>query len=135
MSETTHLDELNAALLPFAKLIGIRLTHAEADLVRAELTVREEICTVPPTLHGGAMMALADTLGAYGAFLNLEDGASGTTTLESKTNFLGGAKLGAKVVAEARPVHKGRRTQVWQTELRDESGKLLALTSQTQLTL
>lgn len=131
---TTPAD-LEPYLLPFAKLMGIEILEVSPDRVRAALTVREEHCTVPPTLHGGAMMALADTLGGIAAFVNLPEGANGTTTVESKTNFLGGAPVGTRVTGEAKPVHKGRRTQVWQTELRDEKGKLLALTSQTQMTL
>jgi len=131
---TTPAD-LEPYLLPFAKLMGIEILEVSPDRVRAALTVQEEHCTVPPTLHGGAMMALADTLGGIAAFVNLPEGANGTTTVESKTNFLGGAPVGTRVTGEAKPVHKGRRTQVWQTELRDEKGKLLALTSQTQMIL
>ena len=92
------------------------------------------MCTAGGILHGGAFMALADTAGAIGAVLNLRDGAN-TTTIESKTNFLGGAPIGAVVTAEATPVHVGRRSSVWQTRITNDVGKLLALVTQTQLVI
>jgi uncharacterized protein (TIGR00369 family) len=85
-------------------------------------------------LHGGAMMALADTLGACATSLNLRDGAT-TTTIESKTNFIGGAPAGTKVTGESVAVHKGRTTVVCQTTIRSEAGKLVALVTQTQLVI
>ena len=121
-----------AGLLP--ELLGIELTTAESGRVCARLTVRPELCTLGGILHGGTMMALADTLGAVGAFLNLPPGAR-TTTLESKTNFLGAAPAGSSVLAECTPVHRGKTTSVWQTAIRSESGKLLALVTQTQLVI
>jgi uncharacterized protein (TIGR00369 family) len=96
--------------------------------------VREELCTTPAVLHGGAMMALADTLGAVATVLNLPEG-KGTTTLESKTNFTAGAALGTTVRAECTPVHRGRRTMVWQTRITNAEGKLAALVTQTQMVL
>jgi uncharacterized protein (TIGR00369 family) len=101
--------------------------------VRAELTVREELCTVPGVLHGGAVMSLADTLGAVGTFLNLPQGAA-TTTIESKTNFLGAAKTGSTITAEATPVHLGKQTMVWQTRVTDGE-RLIAIVTQTQMVL
>ncbi|MDR3513115.1 MAG: PaaI family thioesterase [Caulobacteraceae bacterium] len=125
-------DRLNAAALPLARLLGIEITEASPERVVARLLVREEVCTAGSILHGGAFMALADTAGAVGAFLNLPEGAH-TTTIESKTNFLGAAPVGTEVTAESVPVHRGRRSSVWQTRITDPAGKLLALVTQTQL--
>jgi 1,4-dihydroxy-2-naphthoyl-CoA hydrolase len=96
--------------------------------------VRDELCTRPAVLHGGAIMAFADTLGAAATILNLVEGA-GTTTIESKTNFLAPAPAGSKILGEATPVHRGRRTMVWQTRITTETGRLVALVTQTQLVL
>jgi uncharacterized protein (TIGR00369 family) len=126
------LARLNEKILPFARLMGITFVSAAADRVVAELRVRDELCTVPAVLHGGAVMAFADTLGAAGTFLNLPPGA-GTTTIESKTNFLAAAPVGTVITGEATPVHRGRRTQVWQTRITTAEGKLVALVTQTQL--
>src|SRR6266704_1697782 len=93
MDARAKLRELK---LPFAELLGIEFTEAAPERVVAEMTVRAELCTIPAVLHGGAIMAFADTLGAAGTFLNLPEGA-GTTTIESKTNFVGPAPLGAKL--------------------------------------
>lgn len=128
------LAQLNEAPLPFAKLLGLRFTEASRERVVAELTVRDELCTRPAVLHGGAIMAFADTLGAAGTILNLPEG-SGTTTIESKTNFMAPAPLGAKVTGEATPLHRGRRTMVWQTRVTNDQGKLVAVVTQTQLVL
>ena len=110
------------------------VTSAEPDRVVAELVVAEEHCTIGHTIHGGAIMAFADTLGALGTVLNLRDGQS-TTTLESKTNFFAGAPVGSRLVAESVPLHRGRRTQVWETRLTGENGRLVAKVTQTQLVL
>ncbi|HEY6385179.1 MAG TPA: PaaI family thioesterase [Candidatus Acidoferrum sp.] len=118
--------------LPFAKLLGIEIVSAEPDRIVAEMTVREDLCTRPSVLHGGAIMAFADTLGALGTIANLNQGAT-TVTIESKTNFLGPAPLGVRLLGEAIPVHIGRRTMVWQTRITTPEGKLVALTTQTQL--
>ena len=120
--------------LPFAKLLGITYVAASETGVRAEMVVRPDLCTRPDVLHGGAIMAFADTLGAAGTILNLGEGQS-TATIESKTNFLAPAPLGAKLIGEATPVHRGRRTQIWQTRISDPSGKLVALVTQTQMVL
>jgi uncharacterized protein (TIGR00369 family) len=98
------------------------------------MDVRVELCTRPAVLHGGAIMAFADTLGAAGTILNLPEGA-GTTTIESKTNFIAAAQAGSRVTGEATPLHRGRRTQVWQTRITTAEGRLLALVTQTQLVL
>ncbi len=119
---------------PFPRLIGVELTHAARDAVRGRIRVRPELCTAANIMHGGAIMAFADTLGAIGAFLNLPKGAL-TTTIESKTNFIGPAKEGTIVVAEATPLHIGKRSSVWQTRLAQEDGKLVAIVTQTQMVL
>ena len=129
------LEKLKQLALPFAELMGIEFVEAAPDRVVAEMTVRGDLCTRPAVLHGGAIMAFADTLGAAGTILNLTEGA-GTTTVESKTNFIAAAPQGAKVRGEASPVHRGRRTQVWQTRVTlAEGGRLVALVTQTQLVL
>jgi len=129
-----HLARLQALKLPFAELLGIEFVEAAAERVVARMVVREELCTRPAVLHGGAVMAFADTLGAAGTILNLPDGA-GTTTIESKTNFIAAAPQGVRVTGEATPLHRGRRTQVWQTRISTEEGRLVAIVTQTQLVL
>jgi len=128
------IEQLTRDMLPFAKLLGIRFLSATAECVTAEMKVRDDLCTRPAVLHGGAMMALADTLGGCATSLNLRDGAS-TTTLESKTNFLAPAAVGTTVRAECVAIHRGRRTMVWQTRVTSETGKLLAIVTQTQMVL
>jgi len=134
-SAMTLLDKINAMKMPFAELKGVIFTEAGMDRVVARMLVRPDLCTLGHTLHGGAIMALADSVGAAATVINLPEDAKGTTTLESKTNFIGGAREGTTVVATATPVHRGRRTQVWQTRLETEDGKLVALVIQTQLVL
>lgn len=124
-----------ADMMPFAKLMGVNVSEASAERIVGELTVRDDLCTTGGILHGGAAMAFADTLGAIGAFLSLPEGAAGTTTIESKTNFLGAAKLGTVVRAETTPVHRGKRTSVWQTKITTAEGKPVALITQTQMVL
>jgi uncharacterized protein (TIGR00369 family) len=116
-----------------AELLGIRFVEAGKDRVVAELTIRDDLRTVGGSLHGGTLMAFADTVGATATVLNLPRGA-GTTTLESKTNFFAAGRQGV-VRAESVPLHRGKRTMVWQTRMTDESGRLLALTIQTQMVL
>jgi 1,4-dihydroxy-2-naphthoyl-CoA hydrolase len=129
------LERLRQSPLPFAELLGIQFTAAATpERVTAELIVRDDLCTLPAVLHGGAIMAFADTLGAAATILNLAEGA-GTTTIESKTNFIAPAPVGSKILGEATPVHRGRRTMVWQTKITNESGRLVALVTQTQLVL
>jgi 1,4-dihydroxy-2-naphthoyl-CoA hydrolase len=119
---------------PLARLLGVEITHADKTRVEGRLLVREEICTGWHTIHGGAVMAFADTLGATGAYLNLPEGAS-TTTIESKTNFIAPAKAGTVVTAESLPIHIGRRSSVWQTKITRDDGKLVAIVTQTQMVL
>lgn len=128
------LDTLNqrlAGTLP--ELLGMRFVTLEPDRVVAELTIRDELRTVGGALHGGTLMAFADTVGAAATIVNLT-GSATTTTLESKTNFFAAGRAGV-VRAEATPLHKGRRTHVWQTRITDESGRMLSLTLQTQMVL
>lgn len=122
------------AAMPLARSLGITVTDAQADRVIAELVVREDHCTTGHTMHGGAIMAFADTLGAIGTVLNLREGQS-TTTVESKTNFFAGAPVGTRVLGESVPLHRGRRTQVWETRLTNDNGRLIAKVTQTQLVL
>jgi 1,4-dihydroxy-2-naphthoyl-CoA hydrolase len=133
--EMTPLEKVNSMKMPFAELKGVTFTAAERDRVVARMFVRPELCTLDHTIHGGALMALADSVGAAATVINLPEDARGTTTIESKTNFIGGAKEGTTVIATATPVHRGRRTQVWQTRLETEEGKLVALVTQTQMVL
>jgi uncharacterized protein (TIGR00369 family) len=114
-------------------LLGIRIVEASPARVVAELAHREDLTTAGGGFHGGALMAFADTLGAVATVLNLPPGA-GTTTIESKTNFLAAARSGT-IRAETTPIHRGKRTMVWQTRIADESGRTLSLTIQTQMVL
>ena len=120
--------------MPFANLMGVDVVERSKERVVGRLTVRDDLCTSGGILHGGAYMAFADSLGAIGAVLNLREG-TGTTTLESKTNFLGSARVGQTITAETTPLHVGRRSSVWQTRVTSEEGRLLALVTQTQMTL
>lgn len=120
--------------MPFADLMGIDIVSVEPDKVVAHLKVRADLCTLPNVMHGGAMMALADSIGAVATMANVPDGA-GTTTIESKTNFLAAIPEGDLVVAECTPVHKGRTTMVWQTRISRGDGRLAALVTQTQLVI
>ena len=129
------LDRIVANPLPFAELLAIEFVSAEPDLVVARMGVRSELCTLGGFAHGGAIMSFADTLGGAAAFANLPAEAKGTTTLESKTNFVAGAPSGATLVGRCSLVHRGRRTQVWQTRVETEDGRLVALVTQTQMVL
>ena len=115
-------------------VLGVRFVEATPDRVVAELTYRDDLTTIGGSLHGGTLMAFADTVGATATALNLPPGAAGTTTLESKTNFMAAGR-GGVVRAEATPLHRGKRTMVWQTRVTDASGRLLSLTIQTQMVL
>ena len=114
--------------------MGIVVTEATPDCVKATLEVREELCTRPEVLHGGAIMAFADNLGALACILNLPEGAR-TTTLESKTNFLSSIPYGGTAHAETTALHKGRSTMVWRTDIKLADGKLCAVVTQTQMVL
>ncbi len=132
MNLASSMQERVKGLLP--DLLGIEFADVTPDKVVAQLMVRKDLCTIGDNLHGGAIMAFADTLGAVAAILNMPPN-SRTTTIESKTNFIGGALLGARVSGESVPVHKGRTTVVCQTTIRNEAGKLVALVTQTQLVI
>jgi uncharacterized protein (TIGR00369 family) len=115
------------------ELLGMRFVETTPDRLVAELTIRPDLTTIGGRLHGGTLMAFADTVGATATFLNLPPGAS-TTTLESKTNFFA-AGISGVVRAECTPLHRGKRTHVWQTRVTDAEGRLLAQTIQTQMVL
>ena len=131
MSNVSMLEESKP---PFAQVLGVKFLSATPECVTAEMTVREDLCTRPAVLHGGAIMAFADTLGACGTVLNLPP-ASGTTTIESKTNFLAPAAVGTKVIGECTALHRGKRTMVWQTRFTSQEGRLLGVVTQTQMVL
>ena len=124
-----------SAMMPFAKLMGVTFVEATPARIEAVMEVRDDLTTGGGIMHGGAIMAFADSVGAVGAVLTLPEGAKGTTTIESKTNFLAGAKVGSTVTAVAEPVKTGRRMSVWQTRITDQDGRDIALVTQTQLVL
>ncbi|HEX8956374.1 MAG TPA: PaaI family thioesterase [Burkholderiaceae bacterium] len=131
----TDLASLQQLLQPlFPGLLGMELTQLGPDLVCARLKVRADLCTAGGILHGGAAMAFADTLGAVATYVNLPQGMR-TTTIESKTNFFAAAAVDTVVTAECTPFHKGKSTMVWQTQIRNEAGKLSAVVTQTQMIL
>lgn len=138
MTDSDGTTDVTAALqrdpLPLARLLGVRLTSVAPERVEAEMEVRDEVCTRPAVLHGGALMALADTLGAVATAVNLPPGAT-TTTIESKTNFFAAIPLGDVARAECTALHRGRTTMVWQTRVSRGDGRLAALVTQTQLVL
>lgn len=118
----------------FPGLMGVRLVSLEPERVVAEMEVRPDLCTSGGILHGGAYMAFADTLGAVGTFLNLPPGR-GTTTTDSSTKFIAGARVGTRVRGECVALHRGRTTMVWQTSITNDTGRLCACVTQTQLVL
>jgi len=125
---------LNEKMMPLAKLLGLEFVSAAPDKVVARLAVRDDLCTIPAVLHGGAVMAFADSLGGAATMLNLKEG-TWTTTIESKTNFLAPAPAGTVVTGECTPVHRGKRTMVWQTRITTAEGRLVALVTQTQMVI
>jgi len=118
----------------FPGTLGIRFLEIEKERVRASLALEERLCTTPGVLHGGAVMGFADTLGAVATFMNLPSGAS-TTTIESKTNFLAAGRSGTTIEGDCTPLHRGRRTMVWQTRVLAPEGRTIALVTQTQAVL
>ena len=128
------LAVVNEKMMPLAKLIGVEFVSAAPEKVVARMKVRDDLCTIPAVLHGGAVMAFADSLGGAATMLNLKEG-TWTTTIESKTNFLAPAPAGTVVTGECTPVHRGKRTMVWQTRITTAEGKLVALVTQTQMVL
>ena len=135
MEDGEALAAMQQRLQPlFPGLMGVQLTEATPERVQATMLVRPDLCTAGGILHGGAHMAFADTLGAVGTVLNLERGKR-TTTTDSSTKFIGGAKVDTVVTGESIALHRGRTTMVWQTSIRNADGKLCSLVTQTQLVL
>ncbi len=132
MDQLTALQQLLQPLFP--GLMGVTLVRVEPEIVVATMQVRPDLCTSGRILHGGAHMAFADTLGAVGTFVNLAQGKR-TTTVESSTKFIAGAKEGSTVTGESIALHRGRTTMVWQTRITSDEGRLCALVTQTQLVL
>jgi 1,4-dihydroxy-2-naphthoyl-CoA hydrolase len=132
MADAAKYTELLRGLFPGT--LGIQFLEIGPERVRACLAVDERLCTVPGILHGGAIMAFADTLGAVATAQNLSQGDA-TTTIESKTNFLAAGRAGTTIEGDCTPLHRGRRTMVWQTRVTAPDGKLLALVTQTQAVL
>ena len=132
MHDIAALQKLLDTLFP--GLMGVRLTALEPDRVVAQMEVRPDLCTAGGILHGGAYMAFADTLGAVGTIVNLAEGKR-TTTTDSSTKFIAGARVGSIVTGTSVALHRGRTTMVWQTSVRNADGKLCALVTQTQLVL
>jgi uncharacterized protein (TIGR00369 family) len=132
MHDLASIQKLFAPLFP--GLIGVRITQLTPDRVAAEMEVRPDLCTAGGILHGGAYMAFADTLGAVGTVLNLPAGKR-TTTTDSSTKFMAGARVGTTVTAECVSLHRGRTTMVWHTSVKNAEGKLCAVVTQTQLVL
>jgi uncharacterized protein (TIGR00369 family) len=129
------VDDIQKILGPLLPgLLGVRILTLEPERVVAELAVRPDLCTTGEILHGGACMAFADTLGAVGTFINMPPGKR-TTTTDSSTKFIGGARVNTTVVGECVALHRGRTTMVWQTTIRSAEGKLCAVVTQTQLLL
>src|SRR6202161_2061926 len=115
MPTMTPPARINALKMPFAEWKGVAFTEAGQDRVVARMLVRPDLCTLGHTIHGGAIMAFADSVGAAATVITLPEDAKGTTTIERKTNFIGGAREGTTLIATATPVHRGGRSQVWQT--------------------
>lgn len=134
MDKQNLADAFNENNAPFAKMIGLKLTLATRSRVESELFVTPEHCTIPATLHGGAIMAFADNMGGVGAFMNLPEGMM-TSTVESKTNFLRPVPVNTTAKAVTTPVNIGRTLQVWTTEIFREDGKLAAVVTQTQIVM
>jgi uncharacterized protein (TIGR00369 family) len=128
------LESLQSKLPDYPRGLGMTYLEASADRLVATITVREDMSNGNGTIHGGALMTFADTLGAVATIINIPRDKT-TTTLESKTNFIGPAPVGTVLIGEALPLHRGRRTQIWETRITTEAGKLVAKVTQTQLVL
>lgn len=133
-SDQQRYDKIAGEQPPFAQHFGLRIRQAHPDCLRAEFEVTEALGNRNGVLHGGAIMGIADNLGGTATFLNLSEG-QGTTTIESKTNFLRGVAIGDTLSTETTPVHRGRRTQIWTTRFFRSDGKLAAVVTQTQMIL
>ncbi len=123
------------AMVPFSDHLGLELTRCDKDVVVVEIDLPRAYCTTMGTAHGGFLMTIADFAGAVGAMQVLPEGGTGTTTIESKTNMVGAAPAGTRLIATATPVHVGRRTSVWTTRVETAAGKLISVTTQTQMVL
>jgi 1,4-dihydroxy-2-naphthoyl-CoA hydrolase len=132
MMSVEAMQEVVARIFP--GLMGVEVLELEPERVLARMLVRPDLCTTGGILHGGASMAFADTLGAIGTVINLPQGKR-TTTTDSSTKFIGGARVGTVVTGESIALHRGRTTHVWQTQIRTAEGKLCAVVTQTQLIL
>lgn len=132
MSIATEIQKRLQSIFP--GLMGVEINEASKDKIIASMMVRPDLCTAGGVCHGGAFMAFADTVGAVGTVVNLPANTR-TTTIESKTNFMGAAPVNSRVIAESVPLHRGRTTQVWQTTIKTEAGKLCAIVMQTQMVL
>jgi len=132
LSEQNFAAAFNENNAPFARTLGVRMILATKERIEAELDVTPERCTIPATLHGGAIMAFADNLGGIGAFLNMPEGSM-TSTIESKTNFLRPIPVGETARAVTTPLKLGRTVQVWKTEVFDGAGRLAAVVTQSQI--
>jgi uncharacterized protein (TIGR00369 family) len=132
MPTAEQMQKLIQGLFP--GLMGLEIREAGQEKIVASMLVRPDLCTAGGVCHGGALMAFADTVGAIGTVVNLPPN-SRTTTIESKTNFMGAAPVNTRIVGESIPLHRGRTTQVWQTTIRSEAGKLVAVVTQTQMVL
>lgn len=130
-----NVEAIQAMLQPLLPgLMGVKLLEVSEERVSAEMEVRADLCTAGSILHGGAYMAFADTLGAVGTVVNLQKGQR-TTTTDSSTKFIAGARQGSTVRGESVALHRGRRTMVWHTSIFNEEGRLCAVVTQTQLIL
>jgi 1,4-dihydroxy-2-naphthoyl-CoA hydrolase len=135
MTNAIDIASLRTLLAPlFPGLMGLEISEASPERIVAAMRVRPDLCTTGDSLHGGALMAFADTLGGVGTFVNLPPGKR-TTTIESSTKFIGAAKVGSVVTGECTALHRGRTTMVWQTRITSDAGKLCGVVIQTQLVL
>ena len=135
MPNTLDIATLEKLLAPlFPGLMGLEISEASPERIVATMRVRPDLCTTGESLHGGALMAFADTLGGVGTFVNLPPGKR-TTTIESSTKFIGAARVGSVVTGECTALHRGRTTMVWQTRITSDAGKLCGVVTQTQLVL
>ena len=135
MPNALDIASLRTLLAPlFPGLMGLEISEASPERIVAAMRVRPDLCTTGDSLHGGALMAFADTLGGVGTFVNLPPGKR-TTTIESSTKFIGAAKVGSVVTGECTALHRGRTTMVWQTRITSDAGKLCGVVIQTQLVL
>ena len=130
----TLLEKVRSRKLPFVEFLGIEFLEAASEKLVARMVVRQEMTGANERIHGGVLMALADTIGGFATYMNLPETANYTVTMESKTNFLRATQSGATLIATATPLHKGRTTQVWTTRIEDD-GKLVAVVTQTQIIL